>query len=106
MILFSDDSKQAEGYDQVLHASASAKLSPNILAAAAEYEASNAYDTYCKTIGIPDHHSDAMELVIGVSNDFIDDTVKTKGLEALDKDEVHRMVERELETALYDTGYY
>lgn len=77
---FSDDSDQAQAYDEVVNAPHKAQLSHELIAAAASYEvcsslfvsllsltfflqAAKAYERHCEENGQPDNHAQAKEIL-------------------------------------------
>jgi len=58
-----------------------AKLSHELIAAAASYEAAKAYEKHCETNGKPASHAEAKKVLAGLSGGFIDHLVETKGLD-------------------------
>ncbi|KAH0826185.1 hypothetical protein J3R83DRAFT_5617 [Lanmaoa asiatica] len=62
-----------------------AKLSHELIAAAASYEAMKAYNDHCEKQGKPVSHSTAKEIMAAASGAFIDRIIETKGLDAIDK---------------------
>ncbi|TEB35713.1 hypothetical protein FA13DRAFT_1788324 [Coprinellus micaceus] len=94
---FSDDSDQAQAYDQVVNAPHKAELSHELIAAAASYEAKN---------GPPDDHAKAKELLAGFSGFFVDRLVETKGLDYLDTAKAKHHAKQQAEVALGDQGYF
>ncbi|KAI0320815.1 hypothetical protein OF83DRAFT_1274953 [Amylostereum chailletii] len=87
---FSDDSDEAQAYDQagspVVNAPHKAELSHELIAAAASYEAAKAYEKHVSANGQPESHSKAKELAAGFAGAFIDRIVETKGLDFVDKE--------------------
>ncbi|KAG6861585.1 hypothetical protein C0995_014492 [Termitomyces sp. Mi166 len=85
---FSDDSEQAQAYDQVMGASHSAKLSHELIAAAASYEAAKAYEDHVAQNGKPESHAKAKEIlqVAGFAGAFVDRMAETKGLDFIDRE--------------------
>ncbi|KAJ7046332.1 hypothetical protein C8F04DRAFT_939170 [Mycena alexandri] len=83
---FSDDSDQAQAYDQVTNAPHKAALSHELIAAAASYEAAKAYEKHCAENGQPESHAKAKELMAAFSGAFVDRMVETKGLDYVDKE--------------------
>ncbi|KAJ6473922.1 hypothetical protein DFH09DRAFT_468301 [Mycena vulgaris] len=84
MGFFSDDSDQAQAYDQVVNAPHKASLSHELIAAAASFEAAKAYEKHCAENGKPDNHAVAKELMAGFAGAFVDRMVETKGLDEVD----------------------
>ncbi|KAJ3530603.1 hypothetical protein NM688_g7686 [Phlebia brevispora] len=90
---FSDDSPEAQAYNQVVNARTpehKAKLSHELLSAAASYEAAKAYENHCARNGAPPSHEKAKELLAGFAGAFIDREVESKGLDFIDKEKVKR----------------
>ncbi|KAJ7908378.1 hypothetical protein B0H13DRAFT_1617535 [Mycena leptocephala] len=83
---FSDDSDEAQAYDQVTSAPHKAALSHELIAAAASYEAAKAYEKHCAENGQPESHAKAKELFAAFSGAFVDRMVETKGLDFVDKE--------------------
>ncbi|KAJ7068347.1 hypothetical protein C8F01DRAFT_605671 [Mycena amicta] len=84
----SDDEK---AYEQVINVDPEnqehkAKLSHELIAAAAAYEAAKKYEEHCAANGKPDSHAKAKELIAAFSAAFIDRMVETKGLDTIDKE--------------------
>ncbi|KAF8650741.1 hypothetical protein AX14_008569 [Amanita brunnescens Koide BX004] len=63
-----------------------AKLSHELIAGAAAYEAAKAYNAHCAKNGKPNSHEKAMELFAGFSGAVIDRMVETKGLDFYDRE--------------------
>ncbi|KAF5322305.1 hypothetical protein D9619_000904 [Psilocybe cf. subviscida] len=83
---FSDDSDQAQAYDQVVNAPHKAELSHELIAGAASYEAAKAYERHCEANGQPASHAEAKEIFAGFAGAFIDRMVETKGLDYVDRE--------------------
>ncbi|KAJ7590970.1 hypothetical protein C8J56DRAFT_934343 [Mycena floridula] len=81
---FSDDSNEAQAYDEVVNAPHKATLSHELLAAAASYEAMKSYEKHVEENGQPDSHAKAKELLAAFSGAFVDRMVETKGLDEVD----------------------
>ncbi|OBZ70448.1 hypothetical protein A0H81_10041 [Grifola frondosa] len=81
---FSDDSDEAQAYDQVVNAPHKAELSHELIAAAASYEAAKAYEKHCDQNGRPQSHEKAKEILAGLTGAFVDRIVETKGLDYVD----------------------
>ncbi|KAL0062353.1 hypothetical protein AAF712_010764 [Marasmius tenuissimus] len=97
---FSDDSEQAQAYEEVKSAPHQAQLSHELIAAAASYEAAKAYEDHVAKNGPPDSHAKAKEIFAGLAGGFIDRIVETKGLDYVDtqrvKHQAHEHVEEQL----------
>ncbi|GAW05367.1 hypothetical protein F5879DRAFT_873741 [Lentinula edodes] len=97
MGLFSDDSDQAQAWDQVNNAPHKAELSHELLAAAASYEAAKAYEKHVADNGEPDSHATRNELLATFAGGFIDRIVETKGLDFIDKEKAQYHAKKQLE---------
>jgi hypothetical protein len=77
-----------DAYEQVNNASHKhkAKLSHELIAAAASYEAAKAYNEHCARHGKPSNHAKAMEIFAGLSGAIVDRLIETKGLDFLDRE--------------------
>ena len=84
MGFFSDNSEQAQAYDQVVNAPHKAELSHELIAAAASYEAAQAYEKHVAQNGQPDSHAKAKELFAGFAGAFLDRMIETKGMDYID----------------------
>ncbi|KAG6332465.1 hypothetical protein ID866_6621 [Astraeus odoratus] len=62
-----------------------AKLSHELIASAAAYEAAKAYEDHKARNGEPDDHAKAKEILAAGAGFFIDRLVETKGLDFIDK---------------------
>ncbi|KAG2106610.1 uncharacterized protein F5147DRAFT_637545 [Suillus discolor] len=92
----------ASAHDQVVNAPHQAKLSHELIAAAASYEAMKAYNNHCEKNGQPVSHEKAKELLAAFGGAFIDRMVETKGLDMLDKQKAKHHAN---ETAYEKSGY-
>ncbi|KAJ3741089.1 hypothetical protein DFH05DRAFT_1504515 [Lentinula detonsa] len=97
MSFFSDDSEQAQAWDQVNNAPHKAELSHELLAAAASYEAAKAYEKHVADNGEPDSHATRNELLATFAGGFIDRIVETKGLDFIDKEKAQYHAKKQLE---------
>ncbi|KAJ7132634.1 hypothetical protein C8R46DRAFT_1280836 [Mycena filopes] len=97
---FSDDSDQAQAYDQVNESGHKAELSHEVISAAAAYEAAKAYEDHCAKNGKPDSHAKAKEIIAGISGAIIDRIVETKGLDYVDKERAKRDANKHCEDQL------
>ncbi|KDQ21034.1 hypothetical protein BOTBODRAFT_101035 [Botryobasidium botryosum FD-172 SS1] len=82
---FSDDSYQAQSYNDVRQGPHQASWSHEAIAAAASYEAAKAYENHCRENGQPSSHEKAKEIFAGFAGAFVDREVETRGLDAIDK---------------------
>ncbi|KAG2038146.1 hypothetical protein BDR03DRAFT_999507 [Suillus americanus] len=92
----------ADAHYQVTNAPHEAKLSHELIAAAASYEAMKAYNEHCEKNGKPVSHDTAKELLAAFGGAFIDRMVETKGLDMLDKQKAKHQAK---ETAYERSGY-
>ncbi|KAL9712364.1 hypothetical protein Ac2012v2_003601 [Leucoagaricus gongylophorus] len=88
MSWFSDDSEQAQAYDEVQNAPHEAKLSHELIAAAASYEAAKSYNEHCEREGQPQSHEKAKEIFAGFAGAFADRMIETKGMDWIDREKV------------------
>ncbi|KAF8805503.1 CipC-like protein [Phlegmacium glaucopus] len=93
---FGSDSDQAQAYDEVTNAPHKAKLSHELLAAAASYEAAKAYEDHVAANGQPDSHAKAKEILAALSGGFIDRMVETKGLDFVDHEKAKHHAKEQL----------
>ncbi|KAJ8585736.1 hypothetical protein M405DRAFT_824410 [Rhizopogon salebrosus TDB-379] len=82
---FQHDSPEAQAHQQVTGGGHTAKLSHELLAAAASYEAAKAYEKHVEKNGKPANHAKAVELLAGFTGAFIDRVAETKGMDEVDK---------------------
>ncbi|CAA7259794.1 unnamed protein product [Cyclocybe aegerita] len=82
---FDNDSDKQEAYDQVINAPREAKLSHELIAAAASYEAAKSYEDHVAQNGQPENHAKAKEMLAALSGAFVDRMVETKGLDFVDR---------------------
>ncbi|KAI5893260.1 uncharacterized protein SCHCODRAFT_02621271 [Schizophyllum commune H4-8] len=97
---FSDDSEQAQAYEQVQNAPHKAELSHELIAGAAAYEAAKAYEKHVEANGQPPSHDKAKELFAGLAGAFVDRIVETKGLDYVDTEKAKYHANRHAEDAL------
>ncbi|KAJ6540325.1 hypothetical protein B0H19DRAFT_1239672 [Mycena capillaripes] len=69
---------------QVTNSPHNASLTHELIAAAASYEAAKAYENHVAENGQPDSHAKAKELIAGFAGAFVDRTIETRGLDAID----------------------
>ncbi|KAH7884740.1 hypothetical protein F5I97DRAFT_1938108 [Phlebopus sp. FC_14] len=81
---FSHDSDEAQAHNEVTGGH-TAKLSHELIAAAASYEAAKAYEQHVAANGKPANHAKAVEILAALSGAFIDRIAETKGLDEIDK---------------------
>ncbi|KAL4062854.1 hypothetical protein V8B97DRAFT_1916095 [Scleroderma yunnanense] len=85
---FNDDSEQANAYNEVMNAPHKAKLSHELIAAAASYEAAKAYEHHIAKHGRPPSHEKAKEIFAGLAGGFADRLIETKGMDFIDRERV------------------
>ncbi|KAF7729526.1 hypothetical protein EC973_004200 [Apophysomyces ossiformis] len=81
-----------------------AKLSHEVIAGAAAYEAFKAYNEHKEKQGEPVSHAKAKELLAGFAGAALDRLIETKGLDHLDKLKAKKKAEEEI-TTYYDKEY-
>ncbi|KAM5344657.1 hypothetical protein ACJ41O_013192 [Fusarium nematophilum] len=101
---FSDDSDQAQAYDQVVNRPHEAQWSHELLGGAAAYEAAKAYENHVSRNGQPDNHAQAKEILAGVIGAFVDREVETKGLDYVDREKAKRHAQQAAEDRLANEG--
>ncbi|KAN0074622.1 Protein of unknown function (DUF3759) domain containing protein [Tylopilus felleus] len=77
-----------EAWNQVMNAEQphhKAKLSHELIAAAAAYEATKAWNEHKRKQGVDVSHATAKEIMAAASAAFIDRVIETKGLDAIDR---------------------
>ncbi|KAG8743511.1 hypothetical protein FRC10_011902 [Ceratobasidium sp. 414] len=97
---FSDDSDQAQAYDQVTQRPHEAEWSHELIAGAASYEAAKAYENHVAENGEPDSHAKAKEILAGFAGAFVDREVETRGLDFIDRERAKRQAQAQAEDAL------
>ncbi|KAB8216495.1 hypothetical protein BDV33DRAFT_207347 [Aspergillus novoparasiticus] len=95
-----------EAYEQLKEAPHEARLSHELIAAAASYEAAKAYENHVAANGKPPSHEHAKELLAAVTGAFIDRTVETKGLDYIDAERAKSHAREDAQTALVESGEY
>ncbi|RGP81081.1 1 concanamycin induced c [Fusarium longipes] len=97
---FSDDSDQAQAYQEVRDRPHEAKWSHELIGGAAAFEAAKAYEEHVAANGQPDSHAKAKEFIAGAIGAFVDREVETRGLDFIDKEEAKRHGRRHAEEQL------
>ncbi|KAI9253023.1 hypothetical protein BY458DRAFT_443465, partial [Sporodiniella umbellata] len=69
------------------------KLSHELIAGAASYEAVKAYQKHCEEQGKPSDHATAKALLAGFAGAALDKLIETKGLDFVDKQKAKRDAE-------------
>jgi hypothetical protein len=103
---FSDDSDQAQAYNDYNSGNHQATLSHELIAGAASYEAAKAYENHVSENGQPASHAEAKELLAGFSGAFVDREVETRGLDYIDKERAKSQARQQAEQGLQDQNYY
>jgi len=81
-----DENTWSGAHQQVNDAEHKAKLSHELIAGAASYEAAKAWEKHQEANGKPPSHEKAKELFAGFAGAFVDRIVETKGLDFIDKE--------------------
>ncbi|KAF9821180.1 hypothetical protein IEO21_00788 [Rhodonia placenta] len=102
---FSEDSDQANAYDQVNNAPHKAELSHELISGAAAYEAAKAYEKHCAANGKPESHAEAKELLAGFAGAFVDRLVETKGLDFIDREKAKRHAQEQVDVNVVQQDY-
>jgi hypothetical protein len=103
---FSPDSEEAKSHETVNSSPHKAKLTHEVIAAAASYAAAHAYEKHVKENGKPANHAQAVELLAGLTGGFIDRLVETKGLDTIDKESAKRDAKKRAEAKLSASGEF
>ncbi|KAG8214353.1 hypothetical protein J3R82DRAFT_9324 [Butyriboletus roseoflavus] len=82
-----------DAYNQVVNAPHKAKLSHELIAAAASFEAMKTWNEHKTKNGEQVNHAMAKEILAAASGAFIDRMIETKGLDAIDKYKVKQQSE-------------
>ncbi|KAI6165804.1 hypothetical protein EDD17DRAFT_186818 [Pisolithus thermaeus] len=102
---FKDNSAEAAAYKQVTGSGGhTAKLSHELIAAAASYEAAKAYEHHVAKNGKPVNHQKAVELVAALTGAFVDRIAETKGMDELDKQRAKHDAHKRAQEALQEHG--
>ncbi|KAJ7366030.1 hypothetical protein DFH08DRAFT_1071693 [Mycena albidolilacea] len=98
MRLFPDDSKEAQAYKTMMKPSTEkVKLTHELLVDAALFKAAEAYEKHCiENDGKPQTLEEAKTFIFGCVGDFVDDIVKTIGLNAIDNAKASRDAQKKL----------
>ncbi|KAG2347774.1 hypothetical protein BDR05DRAFT_926397 [Suillus weaverae] len=102
---FTNDSEEAQAHSQV-SGGHTAKLSHELIAAAASYEAAKAYEKHVQKNGKPANHAQAVELLAALTGGFIDRIAETKGMDALDKEKSKHAAHERAKSALEKQGEF
>ncbi|EEA19702.1 hypothetical protein TMatcc_009847 [Talaromyces marneffei ATCC 18224] len=103
---FSDDSEQANSYQEYQSTKHESSFSHELIAGAASYEAAKAYERHCEANGQPASHAEAKELLAGFAGAFIDREVETRGLDFIDSEKAKYEARRHIDSvSAGDAGY-
>ncbi|KAI1786539.1 hypothetical protein LXA43DRAFT_1033617 [Ganoderma leucocontextum] len=105
MGFFHSESDEAQAYEQVTNAPHEAKLSHEVIAAAASYEAAKAYEDHVAKNGQPDSHAKAKEILAGLAGAFIDRIAETKGLDFVDAQKAKHQSKEKFEEVVTVDNY-
>ncbi|KAL5527671.1 hypothetical protein ACEPAG_6472 [Sanghuangporus baumii] len=85
---FGDDSSESQAYQEYQNTpdEHKAKLSHELIAGAASFEAAKAYEDHVAKNGKPPSHEKAKELLAGFAGAFIDREFETRGLNTIDRE--------------------
>ncbi|KAF8309592.1 CipC1 protein [Clavulina sp. PMI_390] len=98
---FSDDSDQAQAYNQFTSGEPhKSSITHELIAGAASFEAAKAYENHCAENGQPESHARAKELLAGFAGAFVDREVETRGLDFIDKEKAKYQARQQAEQAL------
>ncbi|EUC63355.1 concanamycin induced protein C CipC1 protein, putative [Rhizoctonia solani AG-3 Rhs1AP] len=103
---FSDDSDQAQAYDQVTQRPHETSWTHELIAGAAAYEAAKAYENHVAENGQPPDHAKAKEILAGITSAFVDREVESKGLDYIDRERAKRHAQEQAEQGLAEQGYF
>ncbi|KAJ7777950.1 hypothetical protein DFH07DRAFT_570220 [Mycena maculata] len=100
-------SSEQTQHDSVSTGTHKGKLSHELIAAAASYEAAKAYEAHCEKQGKKPDHAEAKKIIAAVAGGFIDKLFETKGRDAIDnyeekqavKDKAQQKTEAKLQSA-------
>ncbi|KAF9519794.1 hypothetical protein BS47DRAFT_1379056 [Hydnum rufescens UP504] len=101
-----DNDPQVSEYNNAAEGGHHAKISHELIAAAASYEAAKAYENHKAANGQPDSHAKAKELLAGFAGAFVDREVETRGLNFVDKERAKHAAKERAHQALADSGDY
>ncbi|OAX39558.1 hypothetical protein K503DRAFT_739208 [Rhizopogon vinicolor AM-OR11-026] len=101
---FTHDSEESKAHQQVTGGGHTAKLSHELLAAAASYEAAKAYEKHVEKNGKPANHKKAIELVAALTGGFIDRIAETKGMDEVDKQKAKHAANERAKSKLESDG--
>ncbi|KAG2038887.1 hypothetical protein BDR03DRAFT_917738 [Suillus americanus] len=102
---FTSNSEESQAHSQVTGGH-SAKLTHELLAAAASYEAAKAYEKHVQKNGKPANHAKAVELLAALTGGFVDRIAETKGMDALDKEKAKHAANERAKSSLEKHGEF
>ncbi|KAG2147552.1 hypothetical protein DEU56DRAFT_784561 [Suillus clintonianus] len=102
---FTNDSPEAEAHAQVTGGH-TAKLSHELIASAAAYEAAKAYEKHVQKNGKPANHAKAVELLAALTGGFIDRIAETKGMDEVDKEKAKHAAHERAKSTLEKHGEF
>ncbi|KAF4632882.1 hypothetical protein G7Y89_g5248 [Cudoniella acicularis] len=103
MGFFSDDSDQAQAYNQYNDQPHKSSITHELLAGAASYEAAKAYEQHVEKNGQPASHDKAKEIFAGFAGAFVDREVETRGLDFIDKEKAKRQAQEYAQDNIQDS---
>ncbi|KAJ7650285.1 hypothetical protein FB45DRAFT_887486 [Roridomyces roridus] len=86
MGFFSNDSSQADAYNQLQSSPHKSEMSHELLAGAASFFAARELEKHMAANGKPTSHAETKALLAGFAGAFIDKEVETRGLDFIDKE--------------------
>ncbi|KAJ7120982.1 hypothetical protein C8R44DRAFT_623463, partial [Mycena epipterygia] len=75
---------EATSYNTAAPTTHKSKLTHELIAAAASYEAARAYEKHVEKNGKPASHDEAKALLAALTGGFVDKMIETKGLDEID----------------------
>ncbi|KAI6025715.1 hypothetical protein F5J12DRAFT_809959 [Pisolithus orientalis] len=103
---FTENSAEAAAHKQLSGGGHTAKLSHELIAAAASYEAAKAYEHHVAKNGKPVNHEKAVELLAALTGGFIDRIAETKGMDEVDKQRAKHEAHKRAQEALAQHGEF
>ncbi|MBW0504536.1 hypothetical protein O181_044251 [Austropuccinia psidii MF-1] len=109
MGFFHHDSDEAQQYNDfneyAPHEKHKAKISHELISAAAAYEAAKAWEDHKRRNGEPEDHAKAKEIAAALAGAFVDRSIETHGLDFLDRERAKRQARERVEIAIDERGY-
>ncbi|KAJ3755046.1 putative CipC-like antibiotic response protein [Lentinula raphanica] len=97
---FEADSEQAQAHLEVTNTHHEAKLSHELLAGAASFEAFKALEDHKAKEGKPVSHAMAKELLVGFAGAFIDRQVESRGMDLYEAEKAKRHAHSQIEEGM------